>query len=243
MGKDSADEPVFIDGYSQQGASPNTNPVGAADDAVVKIEIRSSGPNTPSVGLSVRSGGNTIRGLAVGGFSFAGIVMTEDDRFPLGGNVIAGNFIGTDASGTAAVPNGIGLSASSAANTIGGSSAADRNLISGNDGNGLTFTNSNAVLSGPVILGNFIGTDATGVKSLGNSGNGINIEGFTGATIGGAASGARNVIAASGLYGIEGVFNHAVIQGNYIGTNITGNATLFNPAVPANGDCAGRDPR
>lgn len=239
VGRDSADEPVLIDGYSQPGAAANTNPIGAADNAVLKIEIRSSGTNTPAVGLSVRSGGNTIRGLAVGGFSFAGIVLTEDSRFPLGGNVIAGDFIGTDASGTAAVPNGTGVSGISPGNTIGGTSPADRNLISGNAGDGLNFVNSNALLAGPVIRGNFIGTDATGLLALGNGGAGISIEGFTGATIGGAAAGARNVIAASGGYGIDGVFNHAVIQGNYVGTGITGNTPLFNPTVPNNADLRG----
>ena len=234
VGRDSADEPVFIDGYSQPGASPNTNPIGAADNAVLKIEIRGDGVNAPTTGLSVRSGGNTIQGLAVGGFSVNGIVLIEDNRFPLGGNVIAGNFIGTDASGTTAVPNGTGIFGTSPGNTIGGITPADRNLISGNTGNGIDFEESSGAATGPVIRGNYIGTDATGLKALGNGGAGINIVGFNGATIGGTADGDRNVIAASGGFGISGVFNHAVIQGNYIGTDITGNTSLFNPSVPSN---------
>jgi uncharacterized repeat protein (TIGR01451 family) len=233
VGRDSADEPVFIDGYSQAGASPNTNPIGAADNAVLKIEIRRDSVDAPTTGLSVRSGGNTIRGLAIGGFTLNGIVLTEDNRFPLGGNVISGNFIGTDASGTTAVPNGTGIFGNSPGNTIGGTTPADRNVISGNTGNGIDFEESTGATTGPVIRGNFIGTDATGLKALGNGGAGINMVGFNGATIGGTAAGDRNVIAASGGFGIGGVFNHAVIQGNFIGTGITGNAALFNPSVPS----------
>ena len=236
----SGQDPIFIDGYSQAGASANTNPIDRADNAVLKIEIRNNPTNPTSVGLAVRGAGNTIRGLAIGGFSGNGITLIYDGQ--PGGSVVAGNFIGTDATGTIAVPNGRGIFGSTSS-TIGGTTPADRNLISGNTGNGIEFVESSATRPGPLIQGNFIGTDATGLLPLGNGGAGIFIEGFTSSTIGGTATGstagARNVIAASGGFGIDGVFNNAVIQGNDIGTDLTGNAPLFNPNVAPNSNTQG----
>ncbi len=116
-------------------------------------------------------------------------------------NVIVGNRIGTDAAGTAAVGNRLyGIVVSSGGNTIGGTSAADRNLISGN-GRGIMFIGSSAASND--VIGNYIGTNAAGTSALSNGIHGIvfNVAG-AGNQIGGAGAGEGNVIAASGV-GVE----------------------------------------
>ena len=85
-----------------------------------------------------------------------------------------GNFIGTDRTGTKAVPNGgggIGEYNSSSSNTIGGTSAGARNVISGNTGYGISMAGE----TNDVIEGNYIGVDATGNVALPNSGVGVSI--------------------------------------------------------------------
>src|SRR5208337_4634451 len=94
------------------------------------------------------------------------------------GTVVRGSLIGTDISGTADLGNGgDGIALENAvACTIGGLVAADRNVISGNGGNGIHVYGT---ASGNVLLGNTIGTDAQGSAVLPNAGFGISIEGTT----------------------------------------------------------------
>jgi titin len=79
-------------------------------------------------------------------------------------------------------------------------------------------------------VGNFIGTDVTGAAPLGNNGEGVLIIGAPGNTIGGTASGARNVISGNGV-GVwidsDGASGNQVL-GNFIGTDVTGTAGLGN---------------
>src|SRR5581483_10090951 len=104
------------------------------------------------------------------------------------GNLIQGNYIGTDKSGTHAVANGTGIAVGSN-NTIGGLATTPGtgagNVISGNTGFGLDLGSQN------VVAGNLIGTTATGLAALGNSGG---ILGGSYNTIGGTTPGARNII-------------------------------------------------
>ena len=134
-------------------------------------------------------------------------------------NLIQGNSIGTDATGTSRLGNltsGISLGAS-------GFDTITGNVISANGGAGIV---ANSQVDGfNTIQGNFIGTDATGTKPLGNAGIGIDLFDQRGNTIGGTAPGAGNVIAANGQDGIklENVFASGnVIAGNFIGTDPSG---------------------
>jgi len=145
-----------------------------------------------------------------------------------GGNVIQGNFIGTNPAGTAALGNSLGLSVTGASsnNTIGGTTPAARNVISGNTVNGgIGFSNA----SGNTVQGNYIGTNAAGTAALGNSGNGLNIASASNNTIGGTVAGAGNVV--SGNSGV-GIFidnsTGTLVQGNLVGTNATGTAAIGN---------------
>ena len=149
-------------------------------------------------------------------------------------NVIQGNYIGTDQSGTLARGNTFdAVSVQSAnANQIGGSATGAGNLLSGNNANDLTGGNDGIYLlkaSFNVIQGNLIGTDVTGTQALGNSWNGIHLDTSSSNQIGGATSGAGNLISANGRGGI--LMNTAsgnVIQGNIIGTRADGISALGN---------------
>jgi hypothetical protein len=157
--------PVSINGYSQAGASANNNPVGQELNTVLMVEVAGNLAGTGAIGLRLGagSGGSTIKGLAVNRFSAQGIQIETS------GNTIAGNFIGTNAAGTAALPNGDNgvIIFSGSNNVIGGTASADRNLLSGNDDNGVALVF--AAAKGNVIQGNLIGTDHTGTQDLGNA--------------------------------------------------------------------------
>jgi CSLREA domain-containing protein len=95
--------------------------------------------------------------------------------------LVRGNYIGTDATGTAAVPNGVSgiliYAAMEAGMQIGGAEANEGNVISGNGVDGILVNISHPQNGGFSILGNFIGTAADGATALGNHGNGINLFG------------------------------------------------------------------
>jgi hypothetical protein len=150
----------------------------------------------------------------------AGVVV-----YSSGPTVVQGNYIGTNASGTARLGNGgDGVSCDGVA-TIGGTVAGARNVISANHGNGIELG-----IDGVVVEGNYVGTDATGTAPLGNAGNGVVAHSFVSAMIGGTAAGAGNVISANGGHGlvIEFGIDGVVVQGNDIGTDATGTAPLGN---------------
>jgi hypothetical protein len=134
--------------------------------------------------------------------------------------------IGTDATGTLAVPNGAkGLDLEGGANiVIGGTSAGDGNVISGNGSDGI---GAFSPTTGLLIEGNLIGTDASGTIPLANAGNGVTIF-DTGVTIGGTAAKARNVISGNTQFGIEIEGNDNLVENNSIGTDLTAAKTLGN---------------
>ena len=150
---------------------------------------------------------------------------------PATGNQVQGNYIGTAASGTAALKNGsYGLLLSNApANTIGGTAAGAGNVISANGSSGIYVAGSAA--RGNQVQGNYIGTTASGAAALGNKSFGVYISNAAGNTVGGVAAGAGNVISAqghSGIYVSGSGSSGTVVQGNYIGTDKTGTLDLGN---------------
>jgi trimeric autotransporter adhesin len=109
-------------------------------------------------------------------------------------------------------------------NLIGGTTAQDRNIISGNHANGICINGS----SHNQVEGNYIGTDATGTHARGNAGNGILLTaGAAGNTIGGSAG---NVISGNDANGVllsdQATLNS--VSGNLIGLTASGNAALGN---------------
>jgi titin len=205
--------PVTIDGTTQPGFAGT--PI---------IELNGSSAGSGVNGLTINGGSSTVRGLVINRFAGDGIRLQSSN------NVVAGNYIGTNVAGTAALGNVHGVQATGASavnNTIGGTTAADRNLLSGNT-HGVRIGDS---VTGTQVLGNYIGTNATGTLALGNTGFGIIIQGAgSNNTIGGATAGARNIIAGNGTgiwlnnVGVGGTF----VQGNFIGTDVAGNVDLGN---------------
>jgi CSLREA domain-containing protein len=223
-------DPVIIDGFTQSGASPNTNPVGQGLNAVLKIELSGAGAGAGVNGLVISAGDSTMRGLVINRFSAGGIVLQTN-----GGNVIEGLFIGTDVTGSLDLGNsrdGIEISFGSN-NIIGGTTAGARNIISGNDQIGVFIQGSLAASNS--VQGNFIGTDVTGTIALGNTFSGVFVGGAPKNLIGGTTPGAGNVISGNAgpsngvgvvIQGSEAMLN--VVQGNLIGTDITGTIDLGN---------------
>ena len=120
--------------------------------------------------------------LRLSQFGKFGILLTG-----MGGDTIRGNSVGTDATGTMAFGNGGGVEVSgTSANTIGGVAPKAGNLISGNGGDGILITSSERIPAGQnVVEGNYVGTDVSGTKALGNATNGVEIGiGESGNTIG-----------------------------------------------------------
>ena len=146
------------------------------------------------------------------------------------GNLIKGNFIGTTADGTAAHGSGgndTGVHIGSGSNTIGGTSVADRNIISGNNGAGLRIQDN--VVDNDVF-GNYIGTDVTGTVDLGNP-TGLILQTASFTDIGGTLAGQPNLISGnSGInVGVQQNSSNNRIVNNTIGPNITGSgASMTN---------------
>ncbi|MFH1538811.1 MAG: S8 family serine peptidase, partial [bacterium] len=142
------------------------------------------------------------------------------------GNKVSGNYIGTNAAGTAPLANACGVWIDDFANnnTIGGNAPGEMNIISGNTDDGVKVIGGD----GNMVIGNYIGTNATGSVALGNGSTGVLIS-FTNNTIVGATAGGRNIISGNSDYGvyIDGGSGNKV-AGNYIGTDVTGTAAIGN---------------
>jgi hypothetical protein len=193
-----------------------------------------------SVGLRIDgnfgiASGNTVNGNVISGNIHEGIFIIGNTGGGNGAynNLVEGNFVGTNPAGTAALANGasgVRLDGSARNNTVGGTTAAARNIISGNGQNGVFLAGTNTS-GGNVIQGNYVGTDVTGTKPLGNGANGINLQSMFDDIVGGTTAGAGNLISANKGRGIDVLGIGAtgnLIQGNLIGTNAAGTAVLGN---------------
>src|SRR5262249_4159757 len=141
-----------------------------------------------------------------------------------GGSTASGNFIGTDVSGTLARGDGLGIEVSSDGNTVGGTNPAARNVISTNI-YGVQIDGSNNV-----DAGNLIGVDRRGLSNLQSFSTSVKVNSGTGNTIGGTSAAARNVIVARS-FGIRIFSDSNFVQGNYVGTDVTGNTGLVVSAA------------
>lgn len=145
-------DPVVIDGYTQPGSRGNT--LSNGNNAVILVELRAR-RSLPS--FSILSGDSKVRGLAINGLS-----LSLETR---GRNLVEGNFIGLDRSGTAVgeVNGGVGLIVRSPDNFIGGATPFARNVIAAHMSAGIQLLGSG---SNNVVQGNFIGTTRTGTGSV-----------------------------------------------------------------------------
>jgi hypothetical protein len=232
-------DPVVIDGFTQSGAVPNTNPVGQGLNPRLKIELDGVGIRYSGSGLKISCGNTTVRGLIVSRFD-TGILCDGGS-----GNTIEGNFIGCDRTGTVSPiifnlgrdPHqvyGVVLK-NCQASRIGGQQPGSRNLLSGSEAGDVVITGPGA--TGNVVEGNLMGMKASGMAVLEYSGTiGVRLEdGASANLIGGTALAARNVLSSSewtggsyfGVY-LAHPINGALptfanlVKGNFFGLDVTG---------------------
>ena len=222
---------VAINGYSQPGSSANT--LANGNNAVILIrldEFKMAGASPAGLNFTgAGAGGSSVRGLCIVR-CYRGIQINEAANV-----TIAGNWIGMDLDGIArGMISFEGIYVASFFNpanniVIGGTTPADRNVISGN-WKGIYF--NGAKVANCFVQGNFIGTDPTGTLPRGNMFCGVQSLSATNLTIGGPSAAARNLICGATSAGGAGVAiqngGGCVIQGNHIGTDVTGQYDLGN---------------
>jgi titin len=199
-----------------------TNPAGNAALGNLTGIFVNSGPFANVITLNVISGNTLGVGLFFGSTA----------------NVVTGNLIGTNAAGTAALPNEDGMQVGGNGNTVGGTIATARNVISGNTRYGILIDGSNNL-----VEGNYIGTQKDGVHALGNGASGVFVtSGGANNTIGGTGASAANIIANSGADGVligsdpTNSFNTPAGAGNAVLHNsIFGNVQLGIDLGPHDG--------
>jgi len=206
---------VTIDGYTQRSCSTNPAPCSRANtsavgtNAVLLVQINGANAGGFTRGLEIEAFNSVVKGLVLNRFSSTAIAITRPNESDRTGNRIEGNFIGTNVRGTADLGNGRGAFVNFASdNTVGGTSRAARNLISGNSADGIVVQ-----ASGTKVLGNLIGTDHTGTNPLGNDGDGLRLY-WPNQTIGGDTGASANVIAFNGGDGVAVV--NSIATGNAI---------------------------
>jgi titin len=178
------------------------------------------------VGVAVSGGNNLIGGTGSGAGNLISGNKTTGVLLASSGNLVQGNLIGTDATGTIALANPVGVTVTGPNNTIGGTDAGAGNVISGNRFDGVEIDNT----TGNMVAGNLIGTDVTGTQRLGNGHFGVSINGAGGTNnlIGGTTTAARNVISGNGFGGVTLTTSaHGnTVQGNYLGTDVNGTSAI-----------------
>jgi hypothetical protein len=220
-----SDGSTIIDGYTQPGALPATD----TTPATLMIEIDGTNAGA-SDGFTIISAGNVIRGLVINRFLVSGVYIAGSGAT---GNAVSGNYIGTNADGTADLGNiwgGVSIDYGAQNNVVGGDTAGERNVISGNGRYGVYIAGSGT--TGNNVWGNYIGTDASGTGDLANTWGGVHIGwGAQDNTVGGDTVSKRNVISGNDANGVFIAYSGTTsntISGNFIGTDISGTQVLSN---------------
>jgi titin len=198
----------------------------------IGLNANGTAPLGNSTGVLVYQGAsnNVIGGTGAGAGNSISGNLNDGIYLSGGGNLVQGNRIGTNAAGTGAIGNagsGVNITDASSNGTIGGTVAAARNLISGN-GTGITVT---SLANNNSVQGNYIGTNTAGAAALPNGTGIVLSQGAQNNTIGGLVSGARNLISGNtddGVAVLDTTTTGNVVEGNYIGTTLSGAASLAN---------------
>lgn len=211
-------EAVVIDATTQPGY---------AGVPLVELSGASFAPLSGVNGLQIQAGECVVRGLAINRWKSIGILISGGSN-----NIVEGCWVGLALSGTQDAGNAFAgiLINSSPGNRIGGTMAAQRNVISGNDDSGILIRGIASVSNR--VEGNFIGLNATGSNIIPNSVDGITIQGAVSTLIGGEGVGAGNVISGNTRSGISlGIAPAAVSDSPFAeNTRILGNIIGLDPA-------------
>ena len=195
----------------------------AIDGGASRVEIKGSG-------LAINAANCTVRGLVLNSGNPNGVQPGINlNTGPVsGGNCfVEGNYFGTDVSGSSIVGtnlgNAVGIDGSNN-NTVGGTASAARNIIAGFD-KGISIGTSTSA-SANAVQGNYIGTDFSGAKALGNTTGVVLSSRASNNTIGGTSAGARNIISGNKADPVDVNGSNNLVQGNYIGTDVNGIANV-----------------
>ena len=190
---------------SNQGNGVNITGADAPGNTVANNVIGLTAAGSAALGNDQAGVADTAPGTTIGP---GNVISANLIGVSISGSVVAathvtviGNLIGTDSTGEIGLGNanlGVLIDGSSG-DTVGGTTAAARNVISGNL-LGIKINGSSS--TGNLVEGNFIGVDATGTVERGNASEGVLIEGAPNNTVGGSTAAALNVISAN-LYGIQ----------------------------------------
>lgn len=231
-----ASEKVTIDGYSQTGAQANTAVAPEPINSVIKIEIDGTNATIADGALNLQANESVIKGLSVYGASRINGGL-EDFNVHLSGNdtKVLGCYIGLKADGMTAGEidkNSVGIVSDGTNTSIGGINPGDRNILFNKSS--IPQSASVAAKDGTTtIYGNYFGLAKDGTTDLspeqanlnayqGQFWIGVNIIDNSTATIGGSTSNKRNVISGNSTAIAINSTNFNIIQGNYIGTDYTG---------------------
>jgi parallel beta-helix repeat protein len=202
-------------------------------------------------GVSVLGGDrNLIGGAAdgegnlVSGNLFSGVHLGTDDDDPAEDNEVQGNLIGTDAAGTAPLPNDTGVDISASGdNTVGGTAPGAGNVISANDTDGVRILSDGA--DDNDVQGNWIGTDEAETLDLGNGASGVDIDGGSQNRVGATLlQNPANVIAYNDLDGVtvtsgigNSIVRNSLHDNDELGIDLDANGTTPNdgPLDPDSG--------
>jgi hypothetical protein len=186
-------------------------------------------------GVSVVAAGNSVSSNVISGNSDAGVVVTG---LAADQNLLMGNLIGTDSTGATALANGqsgVTISFGPDDTVVGGTGAGEGNLLSGNVGAGLIVQQGDRT----EFLANRIGTDTTGTAALPNGGIGVQLLDADGSRVGDGSAAGRNLISSASfpavtIIGLGSTATGNLVEGNYIGTDVSGNQALGNVSTGVN---------
>jgi hypothetical protein len=219
------DDQTYINGFSQ----PDTNPDGP------EIEVHGDARFTGTEGWQIHSAGNRIQGLSLGLFPNTAVSFAGNECHD---NIIAGCYIGCGADGKSRLRNklaGIECIRNSHHNTIGGETASQRNVLSGNGTYGIRIEESHD----NIIIGNYIGVNGTGLEALPN-GDQLRQQNCAGIMlstnsknnqIGNGKPNGRNILSGNNRTGLRIEWagaDYNIIQGNYLGVGADGKTRIAN---------------
>ncbi|MFV8838500.1 MopE-related protein [Salinimicrobium soli] len=214
-------ETIILDATTQNGYSWSSPVIVVDGKGVARFGFKLEG----------QSSGSAIRGFVMGNFNMMGeadILQNGTAIYAIatGSHIFTGNYLGIASDGISAFTNTFGMAlVNSSGNTIGGEQVSDRNVISGNfiqDGWGIGIYIHGEESFENRIVGNFIGTDATGTRAVPNHWGIVTHIGANNTFIGGATAQERNIISGNIRTGVYILSPDNVISGNYIGLSVDG---------------------
>ena len=202
-------DPVVLDATLQPGYSGTP---------LVVVDGAAAGPGAN--GFDLVASECEVRGLTIGGFEGSGIQISGLDC------LVSACWIGLDGTGSAANPNLVdGITVWADGAILGGGAPEDRNIVSGNAGDGIRIEFSS---SGSSVRNNWIGTDVTGTVAIANGSDpaanaGLRVNGDN-CTVGGVTADERNIISGNTDEGVRLSAVGGVFMGNSVGVDVNGAA-------------------